>query len=92
MIKGDYFKKSSNEVPDVTLPGDEDGFERNERNPAQFEDEEKPKSPPSATLKQEIYDLERTEDESNLYSIYKPKRMTRRERDDSLESFLHPDL
>ena len=53
---------------------------------------DKPKVPPSPALRAKIREMERTEDEENLYSIYKPSRMTKRERDSNLERFLHPDL
>ena len=36
--------------------------------------------------------MERQEDEGNLYSTYKPARKSRKERDNTLEHFLHPDL
>ena len=45
------------------------------------------------TLKQQIRDMERTDDEGNLYSTFKASRLTRKERDLNLEErFLHPDL
>ena len=88
-FKGDYFKKSSSEVPEVKLPnqpdfdGDSDDMDH---------EGGKPKVPPSPTLRAKIREMERTEDEENLYSVYKASRMTRRERDSNLERFLHPDL
>ena len=87
-FKGDYFKKSSSEVPEVKLPNQEDYDDLD----AMDSVVEKPKVPPSPALRAKIREMERTEDEENLYSIYKPSRMTRRERDSNLERFLHPDL
>ena len=87
-FKGDYFKKSSSEVPEVKLPNQQ-GYD-------EYDDVDsgvdKPKVPPSPALRAKIREMERTEDEENLYSIYKPSRMTKRERDSNLERFLHPDL
>ena len=54
--------------------------------------DEKSKVPSSPAIRAKIREMERTEDEENLYSIYKPSRMTKRERDNNLERFLHPDL
>ena len=65
--------RSSEEVPEVVLPGDEEKDNSIQKNPTTFEDDESPKSPPSQTLRQEIKEMERTEDESNLYSIHKPR-------------------
>ena len=49
--------------------------------------------PPSTVLKAQIREMERTEEEGNLYNTFKPSRMTRRERDENLEErLLHPDL
>ena len=87
-LKGDYFKKSSSEVPEVKLPNQEDYDDLEDMDSVG----EKSKVPPSPALRAKIREMERTEDEENLYSIYKPSRMTRRERDSNLERFLHPDL
>lgn len=43
-------------------------------------------------MKDRIHDMERKEEEGNLYSSYKAARMPRKERDNNLERFLHPDL
>ena len=87
-LKGDYFKKSSSEVPEVKLPNQEDIDDLEDMESVG----EKLKVPPSPALRAKIREMGRTEDEENLYSIYKPSRMTRRERDSNLERFLHPDL
>ena len=85
-LKGDYFKKSSG--ADNTLPEE---FDSN--TPASSDGEDKQRVPPSTQLKADIAELERTEEEGNLYSTFKAQRMTRRERDSDLaERFLHPDL
>ena len=87
-FKGDYFKKSSSEVPEVKLPNQQ-GYDEYDGMDSGVD---KPKVPPSPALRAKIREMERTEDEENLYSIYKPSRMTKRERDSNLERFLHPDL
>ena len=87
-FKGDYFKKSSSEVPEVKLPNQQGYDEYDDMDSGV----DKPKVPPSPALRAKIREMERTEDEENLYSIYKPSRMTKRERDSNLERFLHPDL
>ena len=87
-FKGDYFKKSSSEVPEVKLPNQQDYDDLEDMDSVS----DKPKVPPSSALRAKIREMERTEDEENLYSIYKPSRKTVRERDNNLERFLHPDL
>lgn len=89
-LKGDYFNKKKNEVPDVILP-EEVGLEQAEA----FSDETTTtaKIPDSTQLKSNVRDLERETDSGNLYNTYKAARLTRKERNEDLESrFLHPDL
>ena len=68
LFKGNYFKKGSGEVvPEVVLPGNEVVVADS---PASFTDEKRSKMPASTSLKKEIREMERTTDESNLYTIY----------------------
>ena len=62
-LKGDYFKReeASGEIADALV-----------NDPTAFADEKRSQVPPSTTLKQQIRDLVRTEDEGNLYSVFKP--------------------
>ena len=73
-----YFGKKASEVPEVQLPGEETA---EVTGVASYVDEVKSKVPPSTKLKAEIREMERTEEEGNLYSVYKPQRMVKRERD-----------
>eukprot|EP00353_Schmidingerella_taraikaensis_P009058 CAMPEP_0185585116 /NCGR_PEP_ID=MMETSP0434-20130131/36596_1 /TAXON_ID=626734 ORGANISM="Favella taraikaensis, Strain Fe Narragansett Bay" /NCGR_SAMPLE_ID=MMETSP0434 /ASSEMBLY_ACC=CAM_ASM_000379 /LENGTH=77 /DNA_ID=CAMNT_0028205253 /DNA_START=62 /DNA_END=295 /DNA_ORIENTATION=- len=74
------FKKSSKEVPEVTLPEDVDGLTA-EATQSPYQDEQGSKIPPSIALKEQIRDMERSEEAGNLYSTYKASRLTRKERD-----------
>ena len=88
-LKGDYFNKKKNEVPDVVLPG-EIGLDQAE---ALSDETTATKIPDSTQLKSNVRDLEREADAGNLYNTYKAARLTRKERNEDLESrFLHPDL
>jgi hypothetical protein len=74
----------------VTLP-EEINDQKND--PTAFADDSKSKMPPSTKLKAQIRQMEREDEAGNLYSTFKPSRLTRQERDEDLESrFLHPDL
>ena len=61
------FKKGSQQVPEVTLPEEMAGLEEAD---SHFADVKGSKTPPSAVLKDQIRDMDRTEEEGNLYSTY----------------------
>ena len=92
IFKGNFFgRKTTATVPEVVLP--EDLKEAKAKKTANFVDDAKLKTPSSTVLKAQIREMERTEEAGNLYSTFKPTRMTIRERDENLEErFLHPDL